>query len=102
MITCIVTDSEGVKVAEFKPKGEANLLDEAAEAGIEIPFSCHAGACITCAAKILSGEELLETEKEGPQYVELEEDAFLTCIGGVNAELAADDEEHILEIELLA
>jgi len=100
MIKCTIKDAEGKLLGEFSPKGEENILDEAAEAGIEIPFSCHAGACITCAVKILSGEELIEEEKEGPKYTETEEGVFLSCIGGVNEEMASDDEEHLLELQL--
>ncbi len=35
---------------------QGNILDAAAAAGIEVPFSCKSGVCCTCRAKLLEGE----------------------------------------------
>ena len=35
---------------------QGNILDAAAQAGIEVPFSCKSGVCCTCRARLLEGE----------------------------------------------
>lgn len=101
MIECTIINASGEEIGNFQPKGEKNILDEAADAGIEIPFSCHAGACMTCAAKIVVGAEHIDQEKDGPKYLDTDEDVCLTCIAGVDAEKASDDKEYSIEIHLL-
>lgn len=36
--------------------GHGNVLEAAAQAGLEVPYSCKSGVCCTCRARLLEGE----------------------------------------------
>ncbi|MBE9120519.1 2Fe-2S iron-sulfur cluster binding domain-containing protein [Tychonema sp. LEGE 07199] len=69
------------------------ILQTAAAAGIELPSSCNAGVCTTCAAKIIEGE----VEQSDGMGVSLElqaEGYVLLCVAYPRSNLKIETEKE--------
>ncbi len=102
MVTVILQDDSGSEIITLEnANADKTIIEQLEEQAFDMPYSCRAGACMTCAAIVKEGMDYIDETLGGEKFIDTDDDQILTCVAGLTPESVEAEVEYKVVLEMI-